>query len=375
MFTHRLLFPILYFFVVLIVLPIFTSDKVYSMFYQEDVAKNAEIDQMKLEFRKKGVEKYLKSIDERATLAYHEDKLSEPVDNLIIIFARKPKHDDLLLSQLAAEVDRNIRKERFYRSAFFVCNVTRINFSELELLSGIYPVRQAKNTTSWKLFNREEVIKHDFVECITHALAETEAKHLTLIRDHVVPYSGFLQVLNRVIATRLNNTISRGELQQADSSWLFLHLQEPVPFRHYEFSLSCVYELFVISSIGGLLFFLVLWWVEDPRHQHLMSVRVTYIFYGILYFFTFALIIGRPYVSELRRFAPDFYRLYDPPEPVHFSAMSLPAASAAELVKHLNEVRCSVYVPFHRVLDHMVNTIELPGYVISPSLVKYVART
>lgn len=375
MFTHRLLFPILYFFVVLIVLPIFTSDKVYSMFYQDDVPKNTEIEQMKLEFRKKGVQKYLRSLDAAATLEYHEDKLSESVDNLIIIFARRPKHDDLLLSQLVAEVDRNIRREKFYKSAFFVCNVTRINFPELDLLSRIYPVRQAKNTTSWKLFNREEVIKHDFVECITHALSETNAKHLTLLRDHVVPYSGFLQVLNRVIMTRLNRTISRGELMPAYSSWLFLHLQEPVPFRHYEFSLSCVYELILISSFGGLLFLLVFWWVEEPRHHHLVSIRLTYIFYGVLYFLTFALIIGRPYVSELRRFAPEFYRLYDPPEPVHFSAMSLPTASAAKLVNSLADVRCSVYVPFHRVLDHMVNTIELPGYVISPSLVKYVART
>lgn len=365
---------LLYFVLVLVILPIFCSDKIYSVHYQEDEQVNEAIDSLKAESRKRGVLEYLMTLNSEKSLAFHKFKGSGSVDNLIIVIAKHPSDKDaLILSQLVTELDRNIRAERFYKNALLICNATRIPFGELSTLARFYPVKQAENTTTWKMFNKEEIIKHDFVECLDMGVNHTRAKHVTIIRDKVVPYSGFLEPLNHVISTQISKVMQRGDLHEVTSSWLFMHLQEPVPFRHYSLTLGSTRELFLIACIGSLFFYFVFRYLER-QHQPSFST-CTYIFFGALYFLTFALVIGRPYVSELRRLAGAFYRVYDPPEPIHFSALTMPVSSINELLLQLNQLRCSSYFPFHKVLDNMINTLEKPGYVISPSLVRYVTKT
>lgn len=370
---YQLFLAFLYFFIVLVILPIFCSEKVYSVYYEEDSKKASTIEKVNVEHRRKGVQEYLENTDPQTSLSFYESKLSEPVDNLIIILAKKPRHEgDLILSQLVAEVDRNIREQTFFTNGMFICNTTRIPFSELDHLSKFYPIRQSENTTSWKLFNSQEVIKHDFVECINQGRNNYRFKHVTVIRDFVVPYPGFLTALNYVTTKRLSSSLVRGDLRENPTSWLFLHLHEPVPFRHYEFSGDCVREILLLTIFGATLFYLVFGYVEGQQQP--TSLRATYTLYGALYFLTFALFIGRPYVSELRRVASGLYRLYDPPQPVPFTAMALPYTSLSPLLTQLNLLRCSTYTPFYEVLDHMVNTLEMPAYVMSPSLFRYVAR-
>nr|XP_045599179.1 uncharacterized protein LOC123758684 [Procambarus clarkii]XP_045599180.1 uncharacterized protein LOC123758684 [Procambarus clarkii] len=370
---HQIFLAFLYFFVVLIVLPILCSEKVYSVYYQENVETNSYIDSINNEHRIEGVQEYLLRTDPKASLTFYESKLSGSVDNLVIVIAKKPAHEEnLTLTQLVAEIDRNIRNQKFFRNAMLICNATRIPFPELEYLARFYPVRLVENTTSWKLLNSEEVKKHDFVECARLGLNSVNFKHVTLIRDVVIPYPGFLGVVNHMISNRLNSGIVRGELQETNTSWLFMHLHEPSPLRHYQFSGDSLREILLLTCSGALLFYVVFRWLEGPLQSS--SSRVTYTIYGGLYFITFALFIGRPYISELRRVAADMYRVYDPPEPINFSAMALPKSSLHGLLAQLSLLRCSLYSPFHEVLDHMVNTLELPGYVISPSLVRYAAR-
>ncbi|XP_042205896.1 uncharacterized protein LOC121855109 [Homarus americanus] len=374
MMRHQLILAFLYFVIVLVILPFFLTERVYSIYYQEDYEKSSFTDTIKNEYRLNGAQQYLENVDPETSLTFHNSKLSEPVDNLIIVLAKKATHEkDLILTQLVTEVDKNIRAEKFYRNAMMICNTTRSHFRELDRLARFYPVRQAQNTTRWKLFNTEEVKKHDFVECVNQGINSVNFKYLTLIRDVVVPYSGFLGVLNHLASKRLTRSLVRGDLKERDTSWLFLHLQEPVPFRHYEFTGVCVREILLVACSGAVFFTVVFRWLEGPSLPS--SARIIYALYGVLYFLTFALVIGRPYVNEFRRFSADMYLVYDPPEPILFSAIVLPSSSLDVLLPQLNLLQCSKYSPFHEVLDHMISTIELPGYVVSPSLFKYVART
>lgn len=374
---HRLILAFLYFFVVLVVLPIFCSDKIYSLHYQDDPKRNAEIDAVKREYRRNGVKEYLYHIQDNESLAFHKSKLSAPVYNLVIAMAHNstPK-EDLVLSQVVTEIDRNIRREQGYHSALIICNTTSAPDSELENLAQFYPVMSTDTTTikGKKALDSEELLRRSFIGCIRQGLERTNnAQHVTVIRDLVVPYPGFLTVVNQVMNRRLSNKFVRGELMPSETPWLFLHLHEPVPFRHYDLSGSSFGEISMVTLSGAVIFCLVFRWLEGP--QQTFVTQVTYAFYGALLFLTFALVLGRPYVSELRRVVVDFYRLYDPYEPVHFSAMSFPTRTLPELLDQMNSHRCSPYVPFHRAMNQMIATLDLPGYVISPSLVRYVSRT
>lgn len=372
---HRLILAFLYFFVVLVVLPIFCSNKIYSVHYQDDPKRNAEIDAVKREYRKNGIREYLLHIHHNESLAFHKSKLSAPVYNLVIVIAQNstPK-EDLVLSQVVTETDRNIRREQGYHSALVICNTTSAPDSELENLAQFYPVVSTNTTTkSKKALDSEELLRRSFVGCIRQSLERTNTQHVTVIRDLVVPYSGFLTVVNQVMNRRLSSRFVRGELMPSENPWLFLHLHEPVPFRHYDFSSSSCGEISLVTVSGAVIFCLVFRLLEGP-HQTFVT-QVTYACYGALLFLTFALVLGRPYVSELRRALADFYRLYDPYEPVHFSAMSFPITTLPKLLDQMSSHRCSPYVPFHRTMDQMVATLEMPGYVISPSLVRYVSRT
>ncbi|CAL4117478.1 unnamed protein product [Meganyctiphanes norvegica] len=367
---HQILLAFLYFIILLVLLPIFSSNKVHSAYYQEKDKKEIKyIEKLKNDYRKDKVTEYLRITNQVESLQYHESNFKNNVDNLIIIIAKSPKDKEaLILSQLAAEIDLSLREKDFLTSALVICNASRKDFNELEHLAEYYPVFQAYNTTQWKLFNSEEIIKHDFVECIGHAINHTSAKYITVIRDVILPYSNFLPALTHIIRTKLSRSFSQGELVESPS-WLYMHLHEPLTFRHFDLTIVCIVELFLITCIGALLFYFTFRLI-DPNLPH--SYRVTYCFYGALYFFTFSLVIGRPYINELRRLSYALYRVYDPPEPVHFSAMTLPSKNAAALRMHLTGIMCSSYVPFHEVLDHFVNTMELPAFVVSPSLFRYV---
>lgn len=370
---HQLFLALFYFFILLVILPIFCSDKIYSVFYQEDPLANQEVEVVKREQRRRGVKEYLQGTDERASLSYHRSLLQEPLDNLIVVIAKQPEYEeDKVLSQLVTEVDRNIRSQRLYRNGLVICNASRTPFQELHQLSRLYPVLQEENTTTWKLFNKEERIRHDFVDCIRLGQSVAKFKHLTLIRDVVVPYSGFLETLNQLLYLRFTHQITRGELVEQGTPWLFMHLHEPVPFRQYQLNGGCFRELILLAIAGGLFFYSVFRYLEGPSLPTFM--RVTYTFYGALYFVTFAIAIGRPYITELRRFAADLFRVYDPLEPILFSAMTFPASTLQALLQQLSILRCSVYSPFHEALDHMVNTLEYPGFVVSPSFVSHAVR-
>ncbi|KAK8395799.1 hypothetical protein O3P69_005720 [Scylla paramamosain] len=159
---------------------------------------------------------------------------------------------------------------------------------------------------------------------------------------------------------------SAGELIERGTPWLFLHLHEPVPLRQYDLSGECLWELLLLAITGGLLFYTVFRYLKGPSLPVFM--RITYTFYGALYFFTFAFVVGRPYITELRRLTACFYRVYVPSEPIHFSAITFPSSSLQPLLQQLSTLRCSLHLPFHEVLDHMVNTLKYPGYVVSPIL-------
>ncbi|KAK3865126.1 hypothetical protein Pcinc_029241 [Petrolisthes cinctipes] len=293
----------------------------------------------------------------------------------------KEEQDDLVLSQVVTEIDRNLRKEEIYHSALIICNTTPVpNTSELNNLAQLYPVISTDTTKTTKskkaVLNAEELLKRNFIECVYKGVKRyhNNAQHVTVIRgDIIVPYPGFLNVVNQAINKRLSSKFMRGELMPSETSWLFLHLHEPVPFRHYDLTWSSFMEVLLLTVSGAVIFCLIFRWLEGPNQTSV--TQVTYACYGALYFLTFTLVIGRPYVSELRRIGIDFYRLYDPYEPVHFSAVTFPTSSLSKLLVEMRRLRCSQYVPFHRVLDQMVSTLQLPGYVISPPLVRYVTKT
>jgi len=367
---HQILLAFLYFFILLVLLPIFSSNKVHSAYYQEKDRKAIkDLEKTKNDFRKSRVSEFLRLTNQVESLQYHESQLKNNIDHLIVIIAKSPRDKEaLILSQLAAEIGLSVRENDFLTNSMVICNASRTNFEELDHLSEYYPVLQASNTTKWKLFNSEEVKKHDFVECLGHALNRTSAKYVTIIRDVILPYSNFLPALTHIIRTKLSRSFSKGELVESPE-WLYLHLHEPQTFMHYELSVTCIYELFMITCTGIILFYYTFRLCDpDLPRQYI----VTYCFYGALYFLTFSLVIGRPYVNELRRLSYALYRVYDPPEPVQFSAMTLPSKNAAALRTHLTGIMCSAYVPFHEVLDHSVNTLELPAFVVSPSLFRYV---
>ncbi|KAF2359369.1 hypothetical protein FHG87_009877, partial [Trinorchestia longiramus] len=149
--------------------------------------------------------------------------------------------------------------------------------------------------------------------------------------------------------------MSCGEWVPNLNQWLFLHLQEPVKLRAYHYDSTSFRELLIISLLGATLFH-VTFKLLDP---HLSSRSVVFtVLYGGSFFLTFALCLGRPYTTELRRIIPALYRTYDPPEALHFSALTLPSSSFGKIEPLLQSTRCSQYVGFHRVLDSLINSLE-----------------
>ena len=363
-----------YFFVILVLIPAFCGDKVFSLYYHGDSEINLSIEKVKNKHRLARVDEYFKELNPSVSLLYHETKINNNLENLIVILAKKQNNDYNVLSQLVTELDKNIQEDVDHKTGMMICNISRSSYQELDYVSMFYPVKQGRNSTSWKLFNPEEIIKHDFVECLSLAVNTTSAKYITIISDRVVPYANFLYNLNHIIHTKLENYMYFGELYpKQNEPWLFLHLQEPVVFRKYTWSWTCLYELFMITVIGGVVFYLI-FTLMDPIGQYSPSHnRLVITLFGALFFFTLALIIGRPYITELRRNAASLFRIYEAPEPVHFSGLNMPYTSAVMLVEHLSHLRCSVYVPFHEVLDQSINTLERPAYVVSPSLLRFVS--
>ncbi|XP_076063101.1 GPI-N-acetylgalactosamine transferase PGAP4-like isoform X1 [Oratosquilla oratoria] len=365
----------LYFIVLVFLLPALSGGKIYSLYnYRSDI-ENRIIEDTKQEFRKVGSIHHLGNLSMEESIYYHEQQLKGTVDHLIVVLAKSPRNEKHhVLTQLATEVDANVRSvsvSKGMSSGMFICNTSQHEFTELDILSRYYPVLTTSNNASSKHFNKEDIKRRDFLGCLGLAREVSVARYMTIIWDVVVPYPGFLRTLGALLSTRINCSIRRGELVPVNKDWLYLSLHEPVASRGFGSNLASFHELIVMALFGMILFYLIFLVLEPGQTS---STRVLYCFYGILYFITLSLIIGRPYLTELRRLSPTLFRVYQQQEPTYVSAITVPTANSRELTGLLQQTRCSSYSPFHHVLDRISNTLEKRILLVSPSLVRYVVQ-
>ncbi|XP_047735533.1 uncharacterized protein LOC125177588 [Hyalella azteca] len=374
--NHIVLLSTLYLIIVGFVLPYLLRERIFSMFFELNDLENELLEDTKFHHRQKHSMAYLQALEPGKTLPLYDARLrSGNISHLIIALVRDPDHrrGSQYLTQLAvglheASVDDN-------HTGIFFCNGTSEENPYLTKVAQHFPVYDVPKSNSEDKLSfsskRENKLKTAFLECVRLGLNQTNSAPLlvTVFNDNVLPLPHFSQDIKKIVRHKLSHRMSCGELIPRSDQWLFLHLQEPVGLRSYRYDTESLRELLLISLTGAVVFH-VIFKVLDP-HLSSRSVLFTFIYGGSL-FLTFALCMGRPYTTELRRVTPALYRTYDPPEALHFSALTLPSSSFGMIEPLLRTIKCSQYVGFHRVLDSLINSLEIPGYVVSPSLVQYV---
>lgn len=375
---------------ILIVLPFSCKNKVFSPLNTILTEENKVLEDYKNKYRKSFAIEYLKGLNMTSSKKFHLSNLfSSDLEHLIIVIVNLPKHysndhtNKYSLTQLVTHIDAEIRGEKNTASAMLICNRSVATFQETEFLSKFYPtfIPREQNSQFHGKLTPEEIQKRHFTNCIQMALHEMKLQpnYLTLIRDSVVPYANFLSTLHQILRVKMERIIVRGEPIYLERSWLFLQLQEPVVFRSFALNWVSFRELLLVAAGGGILFhacgrtFRITSNAYPRKNGPNLSVRFSV--FGAILCVTLALLVGRPYLIELRRVLPCLYNVYPQPGPVYLSGVTLPREGASIMVNYLSKITCSNYMTFSHVWDQAINSMEKPGYIVSPSLLRYVADT
>lgn len=350
----------------------------FSPFSSVSPEVNTLIEEVKSSYRLNHSRDLLTALDPRMSMAFHNARLSSgDVEHLLVILVRnvdqmQPSRAQYLLP-LTTYLHEMVARDT--DTGMFLCDTTTHYNPILQNLTTYFPSYQIENTdyVQNKLMNYtsdNNRLKNSFINCLKLASEiTTSPKVFTVFNENILPYEYFRRDIKGIIKNKLDNKLLSGEYVPNRDKWLFLHLQEPANFRVYHCDFASFLELFIIAAIGSLIFHAIYQLIDNQMSS---SNVVFTLMYGGVFFLTCALSLGRPYVAELRRYACSLYKVYDPPEAVHFSALTVSSSSYERMEPHLRTISCSDYVGFHEVLDSMINTLEIPGYVISPSLVRYV---
>ena len=363
---------VLYFVLLVVILPLVNRSRVYSPFSAVSDDFNTLIENQKFHHRVLEAKDYFSTKNEEKSKTYHQARYKhQEANHLIIVIIKKvldgkggPSAQHLL--QLSASMDEIVHENEDYGLVF--CDASNNTHPALPVLSGYFQLVTLKMKNFW---SSEETLKHAFLDCVDFGsnLMQDNIKFITVFNENVLPYANFAGDLRDILQSRLESKFSFGEMVTNSGNWLFLHLHEPIGLRHFQFSFTCLKEFIFIFMTGAVTFYGIFRVLD--RYLYQRSLLLSFLYGGVL-FITFAICMGRPYLSELRRFSSSFYDLYDPPEPIFFSALTMSLKGFQKMKPHIKNVTCSSATEFHELLDSLINSLEIPGYVLSPSLVRYV---
>lgn len=375
--NHRLILIACYLILVFIVFPTSNRNHVFSLLSSMNLKENSLIEEVKSSHRLEHSKQQLNDLDPSSTLHLHKERLTTShLDHLFVIMARnvqqkRPSRAHYLLP-LTMHLHDVVTGDN--STGMIVCDTTTHLNEIFHNLTNYFPTYKIRNEMSSNELinytNENNILKRSFSNCLKGAIENTNyPRILTIFNENVLPYHYFARDIRELIRTRLDKKISSGEFIVNDDKWLFLHLQEPIQLRLFQCDYESFRELVIVAIIGALTFYLIFRVLEPQMSSSSVLFNALY---GAIFFLTFAFCLGRPYLSEIRRNMSALYRIYDPPEPVGFSALTLPTSSYYLMEPQLRTISCSDYVGFHNVLDSLINTLEIPGYIVSPSLVRYV---
>ena len=369
----------IYFVWLLIFGPLFYSGKVHSIFNTMDAHDNRAIEMMANTQRKQKIKLKLDLLNHSMKI-YHQNKLgNHSNDHVVIIIATKEASTSgkYSLSQLVMQMDQAMREDP--KSAMIICDQTEVHSEEMRVLLQLFPVHKPTSVSksSSKRRNQQETKKNNFVQCIrsVERVIEYHPKYLTVLYDTIVPYDNFIRNLRQALDYKIESKILRGErVKLTQYPWMYLLLQEPHDLRGFSMDGSSFVELLVVSCTGAFVFYLYAVYCETRFYSSRTALNVTVIFciFGAIFFLTCALVMGRPYLTEFRRHFPSLQRIYELTNPVEISAVIMNSTNAMEIVKELDKSMCSNYFTFAHTWHHLTNAFDIPGYILSPSLVRYV---
>ena len=305
-----------------------------------------------------------------STQSFHKARLlSENLRHLFIITIDSKVHNyNSNLYKLIGDLHDIVSLDD--QLGLFICDNSVTFDRNISNIYKYFPVSKISIDARNKLpnfFNRENLLKLSFINCVKKAMTTTNKPiFYTIFNEDILPRKQFLQNLNYVIESKLNSRIESGEPVRQDRKWLFLHLLD----TSQSYGLICDMEslaiILIIAIIGSTCFYYIFKYLDPQMSSGNACFNVCY---GALFYVTLALYTSKPCLSELKRMYPSLHRVYVPPKPMHFSALTLQRWSMDLMEPILASVTCSDYMEFYRLLDSVSNSLEIPSYVVYPSLV------
>jgi len=376
--NHRVILIVCYLVLFVIVLPLACRYKVFSVYSILDSKSSHALETHKSFYRSQRSKYFMKINDQKLIRRLHDNRLlMRNLDHLLVILIGVQNNEEGRtenggnLYPLSEQLHRLV--ERDGGAGLFICDASNTTSAVLNDMYKFFPSNQVEIPyidEPGVYFNKENKLKLAFKYCLKMvSKLVNDSTLITVFNDNVMPYKYFETDFRNIVKFKLDNRFSNGDYIPNPNRWLFLHLREPIHLRFFRLEGEALKEFCMIAVSGSVVFFIIFNYL-DPR---MSSGNCCFnIIFGAVFFLTFAICLGRPYLTELRRLGSNLYRVYDPQEAVDFSALSLKASTFKLIDPFLTNVTCTPYYPFSKLLDNMINTLQLPGYVVSPSLVRYV---
>ncbi|XP_075787498.1 GPI-N-acetylgalactosamine transferase PGAP4 [Pelodiscus sinensis] len=245
----------------------------------------------------------------------------------------------------------------------FLCNVEQDpgSYQDATLLGTHFAmVSRYKNwedpDTSVNQFEKE---KRDYAFCLEQSLLAYNPEYLLVVEDDAVPEEELFPVLHHLLLARL----SKPHLKDA----LYLKLYHPERLQHYinPEPMRILEWLGLGMFLGPLLSIVYSWASGRPR------LTWPIVLFFALYSMGLAELVGRHYLLELRRLAPELYNVV-PVTECCMPAMLFSAPSARRVLGYLQGLQCRRGFAKDTALYSLLRTKGERAYVVEPNLVKHV---
>ncbi|XP_022104079.1 transmembrane protein 246-like [Acanthaster planci] len=359
-----------------VILPIFCWNRPFSRYYlktsrsiegaiADDVAQGQRADE------------YFEGLDPKSSLAFHTSALERQTPPTYAIgivtvkrqSAKYSKYNPRYLTRVVAEFDRLLKAADRHDVVFFVCNAENMPRQHTEawrLTKYVHVVSKTKSDHTSADTREQE--KLDYLFCMSQ-IETFGAKYSILVQDDAIPYPQFVASLDRLMDSRVENTVVRGQRVPNPEAWAAVKFYFPEKWQGYGNEVFLIRELFSAAIFGGgilLGLFRILCSSNLTWTQTFLIFTSFCIFFGCLLF-----AIGRPYLLMLRLFSVDLYSLRGAPEccipAVLYRTKSLPP-----IREHLKGITCRRQRPLDIEISRFLAGLGEKQYLVMPNLFNHI---
>lgn len=261
------------------------------------------------------------------------------------------------LTQVVAALLPQITHHNF---VYTVLNVEGANHTEAINLSSLVHVETRTGRHSKDVYMNE---KEDYVRSLKWCL-EKGATFSVILEDDVLPTGDFFHRLKFVLQYRMPTDSSK---------WAFLKLYYPEKWEGWGNEWRLVLELVVTSLCGGILLSLLIYVFQLLLVQTLPSkleFLVVESLSSILILYVL-LSVGRPHWLSLRSWSHHLSSVVSSPG-CCTPAVVYPQVHLADLIKYLENTKCSEHFPVDLALDKFASEKGLEHLLVVPNMVKHI---